>query len=147
MSTSSRATTGIVLTSLDHLRLSGVVEAYEKRGDPELVESLADELDRAQIVSPDEIPDDVVTMHSRCVFVSDSGAEQEVTLVYPGEEDVEKGRISIVTPVGSALIGLRVGQNITWQTTDGRTKELTIKAVSWQPEAHGQDGASAEKAV
>jgi regulator of nucleoside diphosphate kinase len=141
----SRNGPAIVLTSFDHLRLSGVVEAFEQRGKGDMVESLAEELDHAEIVAPDAMPDDVVTMHSRCRFVSDSGAEQEVTLVYPGEEDVSSGKISIVTPVGSALIGLRVGQSINWQTNDGRTKKLTIKSVLWQPEAHGLDGAEGVK--
>jgi len=146
MATTSRADPRIVITSLDHLRLTGVVEAFERRGKAGMGESLAEELDRAQIVPPAKVPKDVVTMHSRCCFTSDSGGEQDVSLVYPGEEDIEQGKISIVTPVGSALIGLRVGQSITWQTTDGRTKTLTLKAVNWQPEAHGMDGGQAPDA-
>jgi regulator of nucleoside diphosphate kinase len=146
MPTTIQRETPIVLTSFDHLRLSGVVEAYERRNQGELVEALAEELDRAQIVAPDRVPSDVVTMHSRFRFAFDSGAEQEVTLVYPGEEDVAEGKIAIVTPVGSALIGLRTGQTISWQTTDGRTKTLSMKEVIWQPEAHGLDGAAVAKA-
>lgn len=147
MANLSRADIVIVLTSLDHLRLNSVVENFERQGQDELVASLAEELDRAEIVAPNAVPDDVVTMHSRCRFVSDSGVEQEITLVYPGEEDSEAGKISIVTPVGSALIGVRVGQTISWKTMDGRTKSLTVKAVTWQPEAHGMDGAETEKAT
>ena len=131
----------IVVTTHDHLRLSGVVEAFERRGSAELVESLAEELDRAEVVDPTAVPPDVVTMHSKCRFSADGGPEQEVTLVYPGEEDVAQDKISIVTPVGSALIGLRAGHLITWRTIDGRTKTLTVAAVTWQPEANGLDGA------
>ena len=139
MTADKNAAPGITVTTLDHLRLTGVVEAFERRGQGELVEALAEELDRAEIVAPEAAPADLVTMHSRCRFASSSGEEREVTLVYPGEEDVAQGRISIVTPVGSALLGLRVGQSISFAGADGHSRALTLKAVTWQPEAEGVD--------
>ncbi|MFO1049193.1 MAG: nucleoside diphosphate kinase regulator [Geminicoccaceae bacterium] len=136
----------IQITTFDYTRLSGVVEAFRARGHAPSVESLAAELDRAELVEPGEIPDDVVTMHSRVTFVDDAGEQRTVTLVYPGEEDSRQGRIVVVTPIGSALLGLRPGAAMSWRTLDGRTKRLAVLAVADQPEAGGLDGAAAPQA-
>ena len=83
-------------------------------------------------------------MHSCVTFIDhDTGEVRTVTLVYPGEEDSRRGKIAIVTPVGSALLGLRTGAVMAWRTLDGRTKRLSVLEVRHQPEAHGFDGASA----
>jgi regulator of nucleoside diphosphate kinase len=131
----------IRVTNLDYARLSGVVEAFELRGREPLVALLAAELDRAELVEPPAIPPDVVTMHARVRFVDESGDERTVTLVYPGEEDSEQGRIAVVTPIGSALLGLQVGTAMSWRTLDGRTKRLAVLEVLHQPEAQGAEGA------
>ena len=131
----------IQITSFDYVRLAGVVEAFQARGCEPLVELLAAELDRADLVEPDEIQGDVVTMHSRVTFVDDAGERRTVTLVYPGEEDSRQGRIAVVTPIGSALLGLRTGAAMSWRTLDGRTKRLAVLEVTDQPEARGLDGA------
>ena len=83
-------------------------------------------------------------MHSCVEFVDDdTGEVRTATLVYPGEEDSRQGKVAVVTPVGSALLGLRAGATMTWRTLDGRTKRLSVLEVRHQPESHGFDGASA----
>ena len=131
------------MTTWDYGRLSAVVDAFQRRGRGPLVDLLAEELDRAELVEPAVIPRDVVTMHSCVEFVDDdTGEVRTATLVYPGEEDSRRGKIAVVTPVGSALLGLRAGATIAWRTLDGRTKRLSVLEVRDQPEAHGFDGAS-----
>ena len=89
-------------------------------------------------VPSDQIPPHVVTMNSRVRFKDESsGTELTVTLVYPGDADASTGRISILAPVGSALIGLSVGDTIEWQLPNGRTKTLRIVELLYQPEAAG----------
>jgi regulator of nucleoside diphosphate kinase len=135
----------IQVTTWDYDRLSGVVDAFRRRGREPLVELLAEELDRAELVEPAAAPRDLVTMHSCVQFIDhDTGEVRTVTLAYPGEEDSRQGKISVITPVGSALIGLRAGATMSWRTLDGRTKRLSVLEVRHQPEAHGFDGASSE---
>lgn len=127
----------IIVTTLDHERLTrvlaGLPEAHAVRG------LLEGELDRAEVVEPDEVPADLVTMNSR-VTVEDvaTGDRHTVTLVYPGAADFEAGRLSILAPVGAALLGLRAGQAIDWPMPNGRRKEVRVVRVEWQPEAAGE---------
>jgi regulator of nucleoside diphosphate kinase len=86
------------------------------------------ELDRAQIVADPAVPPDVVRMGSR-VRYRIGRDERHVTLVWPAEADIAERRISVLTPVGTALIGLRTGQTITFRARDGRPQMLTIIAV------------------
>ena len=132
----------IQVTTWDHGRLSAVVDAFRRRGHEPLVDLLAEELDRAELVEPAAAPRDLVTMHSCVQFIDhDTGEVRTVTLAYPGEEDSRRGKIAITTPVGSALLGLRPGAVMAWRTLDGRTKRLSVLEVGYQPEAHGFDGA------
>ena len=76
---------------------------------------LADELDRAMIASPGTIRPDIVTMHSEVEYQDEvTGDVRRTTVVYPGEEDADAGRISVLTPIGAALIGLSEGQSMEW---------------------------------
>ena len=131
----------ILVTTFDYPRLAGVVEVFRRSGREPLVQPLADELDRAELVDPAAIPPDTVTMHARVRFSDEAGLVRTVTLVYPGEEDSRQGRIAVVTPIGSALLGLRAGTAMSWQTLDRRTKRLAVLEVVHQPEALGLDGA------
>jgi regulator of nucleoside diphosphate kinase len=97
-------------------------------------DSLWDEMERAQIVADPKLPIDVVRMGSRVRYRTDKDEELEVVLVFPVAADISEGKISVLTPVGAALIGLRTGQSITWQARDGRKHALTVLAVHQQNE-------------
>jgi regulator of nucleoside diphosphate kinase len=90
---------------------------------------LLEELERAEVVPT--VPDDVVTMGSMVEFaVAGTGERRRVELVFPGDADIAEGRISILTPMGAGLIGLRVGQTISWPDLSGHERLLTIESVS-----------------
>jgi regulator of nucleoside diphosphate kinase len=129
----------IIITQEDRNKLALLVDAHATDSDNALIDSLDQEISRARIVKPGEIPPDVVTMNSRVVFRDDgSQTTQTVTLVYPGQENSVEGCISILTPVGAALLGLSEGQNISYATPDGRQKSLTLLKVLYQPESEGR---------
>jgi len=91
---------------------------------------LLDELERARTVSESELPADAVTMNSHVVFVDRaSGAEHSVQLVYPASADMARQRISVLTPIGAALIGMRPGREIDWPDRLGDRRKLRIVAV------------------
>jgi regulator of nucleoside diphosphate kinase len=93
-------------------------------------EFLANEIDRAQVIEEFESRPGLVKMGSRITFRDDITAQvRTVTLVYPGEADVSEGRISVLTPIGAALIGLSVSQSIEWETQSGGRRSLTVLAV------------------
>lgn len=96
---------------------------------------LEQELDRAQVVRPADIPSDVVTMNSR-IRVRDlhNAKETTYTLVFPRDADIAEGRISILAPIGTALLGYRVGDVIEWDVPGGKRK-LRVEEVMYQPEA------------
>lgn len=97
---------------------------------PQISELLLHEIGRATIHSPDTIARDVVTMHATIDFIDEaSGARRSVELVYPKDADISAGRISIMTPIGAGLIGLREGQSILWPDRDGRQRHLKVLAV------------------
>ena len=118
----------IVVGEIDHERLTGLATAAIERI-PEVAEELLAEMDRAKIVAPAKLPADVVRMGSFVTFDSDSAQHRRVQLVYPGEADIEQGRISVLTPIGAALIGLAAGQSIAWTARDGKKHVLTVTAV------------------
>lgn len=126
----------IYLTQTDLDRLLDLVEAYSAAG--RRYEQLENELTRAVVVPRDEIPADVVTMNSRVVFENETtGERREVQLVYPHEADIGAGKISIFVPVGTALLGLRVGQSIDWELPSGEKHRYRVVAIPYQPEAAG----------
>ena len=127
----------IVVTETDLERLSRLILAQPKR-DGRACDALEEELQHADVVAPAEISPDVVTMNSRARFVDeDRDEELEVTLVYPRHADLAQGRISVLAPVGAALLGLTVGQSIEWPLPQGGTTRLRVSAVVYQPEAAG----------
>ena len=122
----------IYLTQNDMDRLLALVDAYPGRR----FEKLEAELLRANVVPREEIPADVVTMNSRVIFENEAtGERREVTLVYPGDADIDAGKISILVPVGTALLGLRVGQSIDWQLPNGEKHRYRVIDVPYQPES------------
>jgi regulator of nucleoside diphosphate kinase len=125
----------IYLTQNDVDRLLKLVESQPGKR----FEKLESELVRAKVVPREEIPEDVVTMNSRVIFENESTRERrEVTLVYPGSADIDAGMISILVPVGTALLGLRVGQSIDWELPGGGKQRYRIVEVPFQPEAAGE---------
>jgi regulator of nucleoside diphosphate kinase len=119
----------IILSAADHEKLSVLANAAAHTM-PEIAAELAEELDRAQVLSTGRRPVDTVCMGCEVDFRDDvTGRVQTVTLVYPQEADISKGRISVLTPIGTALIGLPVGKSIDWTTRTGETKRLTVLKV------------------
>jgi len=97
---------------------------------PDLAAMLLTEIERAELHEASDIPRDVVTMNATIDFVDEaSGATRTVQLVYPAEADIAAGRVSIMTPVGAGLIGLRQGQSILWPDRDGKQRNLTVTKV------------------
>jgi regulator of nucleoside diphosphate kinase len=127
----------IILSSLDEARLASLLDSKEAKQLPG-IDALMDEIDRATVVEPDEVPSDVVTMNSTVRFADDaSGAEYRLTLVYPRQAGSAE-TVSVLTPVGSALLGLSVGQSIEWQVPGGRRLNLRVLEIVRQPEAMGE---------
>jgi regulator of nucleoside diphosphate kinase len=127
----------IHVTEQDLAKLRGVIASHATGRDAAAAEQLATELDRAVVVPRDELSADVVTMSSRVVFEDETGRRRDVQLVYPWEAAPARGKISILAPVGVALLGLSVGQEIDWPLPNGRTASLRIVSVLYQPEAAG----------
>ncbi|WP_426661343.1 nucleoside diphosphate kinase regulator [Rhodanobacter aciditrophus] len=99
--------------------------------------ALREELDRATVLEPAEMPGNVVTMNSTVRFTDEEGGVPlTMTLVYPNAAG-KPGTVSILAPVGSALLGLAKGKHIDWPTPDGRKRRLTVLSVEHQPEAAG----------
>lgn len=92
-------------------------------------EHLLIELDRARIVAQDSLPPETVCMGSIVTFAIEDGDERTVELTFPDRADIAADRISILTPVGAALIGVSIGQTIDWPAPDGRRRSLTVSAV------------------
>lgn len=124
----------ITLSSLDMERIEALLQGF----DSEEHETLREELERAQIVEPREMPGDVISMNSTARMQDvDDGTEMTLTLVYPRDAG-KPGIVSILAPVGSALLGLAVDQQIDWPLPGGRHRRLRVLDVSYQPEAAGE---------
>jgi regulator of nucleoside diphosphate kinase len=118
----------IVVSETDHERLVNLAAAIEERT-PEVALALQAELERAHVVPAEALPGHVAQMGSTVEFHADNGQRRRVTLVYPADADLAQGRLSILTPIGAALIGLSPGQSITWTGRDGRQHRLTVQRV------------------
>jgi regulator of nucleoside diphosphate kinase len=130
-------TPSIILTRLDVQRLERLIASQDENSPG--VQALQAELDRAeQVVGHDEVPAGLVTMNSRVHCREEgSGKDYHLKLVYPQDAGVE-GTVSVLAPIGSALLGLQVGQHIDWPAPGGKTLKLTLLAVEYQPEAAGE---------
>ena len=123
MATRTRSVPGIVVSKADYERLTDLASASLERL-PEVAQELLDEMERAKM------PHDVVRMGSTATFTSDDGHTRTLKLVWPVDESLDEHRISVMTPVGAALIGLAVGQSISWTARDGKHHRLTVTKVS-----------------
>lgn len=126
----------IYITERDMERLQALIDIGGKK-DAAYLERLEEELDRAKVVDPRDIPNDVVTMNSS-VMVKDLNTNEEKTfvLVFPGKANMTENAISILAPVGTALIGYKEGDVIDWEVPAG-TKRIQIIKVIYQPERNG----------
>ena len=119
----------ITLTASDYEGLSMLARAAAATM-PDLVAALSDELERAEILPHGYPAEDTVRMGSEVDFRDDtSGKVQTVTLVFPGQADIAQRKISVLTPVGTALIGMRAGDSITFEARDGELRQLTVLAA------------------
>lgn len=122
----------ITVSTLDIERLEALLETHHNQG-------LQDELARAKVVEPEEIPSNVVTMRSQVRFEIENPPQQLcLTLAYPKDMAELQDGISILTPIGTALLGLKVGDSIDWPRPDGQTTTLRILEVPYQPERAGE---------
>ncbi len=129
----------IIITKTDHARISRWIEKSieSKTITTGEAESLSKELESAEIVNPEQIPADVVTMNSivRLTFLNHD-RQIRIQIVYPDNADVKKNKISIFSPIATALIGYKSGDIIEWIVPGGLTK-IKIDEIIYQPEAAG----------
>ncbi len=119
----------IVIGNIDHERLGLLASSADERFE-DVAAELSAELDRARVKPQDKVGDDIVRMGSTVTFRTGDQARKTVTLVFPAKADIEQGRISILTPIGTALIGLAEGQSIGWTDRQGHRHELTVEKVT-----------------
>jgi len=139
MNTASRERPALLLSRVDVERIEDLLERPQYRGLN--TDALREELERAELVEPGEVPDDVITMNSTAlvkVVDGQSEHEHELTLVYPRDADGGSDKVSILAPVGSALLGLRAGSSIDWPMPGGRSARLHVLSIRYQPEAAGE---------
>jgi regulator of nucleoside diphosphate kinase len=130
----------IAIARSEHARLAGLADILSRKN-PDLADQLFAEIERADIFSDDALRD-VVRMGSTLDYRTDRGDSRTATLVFPGEEDIAAGKVSILTPVGVALIGLSAGDAMEWRTRDGRVQRLTVTRLHPREQVL-QDAASA----
>ena len=120
-----------VVTELDFVRL-------HKLGAHRMPAGLPDALDLAEQVSSPEVPPDVVTMYSQIeILEAGESRPRKLTLCYPDDAEPAQGFVSVLSPVGASLLGLRVGARAHWRTPQGEPRSARVKAILFQPEASG----------
>ena len=129
----------IYITEFDMQRLKELLEdakasSYRGRND---LEQLEMELNRSILVAPQDVPADVITMNSRvCLFDLDNEDELTCTLVFPNEADISQNKISVLAPIGTAMLGYSVGDTFEWEVPAGLAR-FRVKEILYQPEAAG----------
>lgn len=127
----------IIINELDAERIDRLLEKAEFASLP-VADALNEELDRAQMRTPESMPHDVVTMNSQVKFRNlTTGEELTRTLVYPSQMTDSSAQLSVLAPVGAALLGLRTGDTIHWELPGGASAHLEVLALLYQPEAAG----------
>ncbi|MCM2348500.1 MAG: nucleoside diphosphate kinase regulator [Bacteriovoracaceae bacterium] len=122
----------IILTETDYQRLNSLLSQHSN------LEDLENEIERAHIMSGSEIPSDLVTMDTTFKYLNVTDNKMgEMTIVYPQNANSGEKKISVTAPLGSALLGLRVGEEIDWKFPDGITRKLKVLEVVHQPEMQG----------
>jgi len=129
----------IQITEFDLERLKKLLfEArYNEYRKSEYLDKLQMEIDRANVVSPRDIPNDVITMNSTVSLVDlETGEEEVYTLVFPEDADLGEGKISVLAPIGTAMLGYKVGDIFEWEVPAGK-RNLRVEKIIYQPEASG----------
>ena len=124
----TRSVPQIIVSNADYERLTDLATASLERL-PDVAQELLSEMDRAKVVKDGSVPANVVRMGSTVTFTSDDGHTRTLKLVYPVDESLDQHRISVMTPVGAALVGLSEGQSISWTARDGKHHRLTVTKV------------------
>ncbi|HOI42711.1 MAG TPA: nucleoside diphosphate kinase regulator [Elusimicrobiales bacterium] len=129
----------LYITKLDHIRLTRCLYSDSARSSPDRgsLELLAEELNKAKIVASGEVTPNVITMNSRVRLKDpDTNKEMLVTLVFPEDSDIEQGRLSVLSPVGTAILGYSLGDIIELKVPSG-VRRIQILEICYQPEADG----------
>lgn len=126
----------IIISEQDLNRLETMLEHQSKL--TPTMEHLEDELARANVVAPQDVPVNVVTMNARVlVTIAPDTSPTEITLVYPHDFRGDKGQVNVLAPIGAAILGLSEGQEIEWPQPDGHLMKVKIERVLYQPEREG----------
>jgi regulator of nucleoside diphosphate kinase len=134
----------IIITKIDHERLEELLASeFAKAIDPsDHLRDLRTELDRAHIVRPEDVPRNVVTMNSTVILRDLVTNEKETyTLVFPDSADIANNRLSVLAPIGTAILGERLGDVLRWRVPEG-WRRLKVERVLYQPEREGVFDAS-----
>ena len=129
----------IYITEFDLERLKKLLWEAQSTNyrNSEYLEKLQLEITRAVVVSPRDIPGDVITMNSKvCLQDLDTREEETYTLVFPEDSDLEQGKLSILAPIGTAMLGYKVGDTFDWDVPSGK-RRLQVKKILYQPESSG----------
>ncbi|MEH2920747.1 nucleoside diphosphate kinase regulator [Samsonia erythrinae] len=128
----------LTISELDAERLDMLLE-QPAFADSDVAQALNEELDRAEILPPESIPSDVVTMNSRVRFRDLNTNEEHIrTLVYPSAVKDSQAPLSVMAPLGAALLGMHVGNAIAWQLPNGEETRIEVLELLYQPEAAGE---------
>lgn len=126
----------LIWITTDDFRALRLVAHRHRRGGPAICDYLMAELDRAIVCAPDWVPDDVVTMNSRVAFrASDETGTETRMLVFPDRYDPTGHAVSVLTPLGAALLGLAAGSSIDYRDRQGDVNSVRVERVIYQPEA------------
>ena len=127
----------IIISAQDLHRLETMLE-HQQGKLTETMKHLEDELARAEVVEPDQVPANVVSMNAKVLItIAPSTEATEITLVYPHDFRGEKGQVNVIAPIGAAILGLAEGQEIEWPQPDGHIMKVKIEKVLYQPERAG----------
>jgi regulator of nucleoside diphosphate kinase len=131
----------IFITTKDVERLRDLIrDAYhtEYRGS-DYLKKLAEEIEKASVVQPEQIPSAVITLNSTARLVDrETNEEMVYTLVFPEDADASQGKISILAPIGTAMLGYKAGDTFEWDTPGGK-RIIRVKEIVYQPEAAGDE--------
>ncbi len=126
----------IIISSQDLHRLETMLEHQTKL--TPTMQHLEDELARAEVVEPQDIPANVVSMNAKVLItIAPAKEATEITLVYPHDFRGDKGQVNVVAPIGTAILGLTEGQEIEWPQPDGHIMKVKIEKILYQPEREG----------